>query len=158
MPANDETRELSVEKLIDAPIDAVWKAWTDHLEEWWCPKPWTTELIEQDLRPGGRTAMIMRGPNGEENVIEGVILEAIPGRRIVSTDAFKAGWVPSDPFMVGTWEFSPQGDKTLYRGSARHWSDETYEQHKLMGFEAGWGVVADQLEAVAKRIAEKVDA
>lgn len=32
MPANDEIRELSVEKLIDPPIDAAWKAWTDQLE------------------------------------------------------------------------------------------------------------------------------
>ena len=158
MPANDETRELWVEKLIDAPIDAVWKAWTEHLEEWWCPRPWTTELIELDLRPGGRTAMLMRGPNGEENPIEGVTLEVIPGRKIIWTDAFKAGWAPNAPFMVGTWEFTPQGDQTLYRGSARHWSDETYEQHNAMGFEQGWGVAADQLEAVAKRVAGKVDA
>ncbi|AQR74161.1 SRPBCC domain-containing protein [Sphingomonas sp. LM7] len=158
MPANDETRELWVEKRIDAPIDAVWKAWTDHLEEWWCPKPWTTELIQLDLRAGGRAAMIMRGPDGEENAIEGVILEVVPGRKIVWSDVFKAGWVPSDPFMAGTWEFTPQGDKTLYRGSARHWSEEAYQQHKLMGFEAGWGVAARQLEAVAKRIAETADA
>jgi uncharacterized protein YndB with AHSA1/START domain len=102
--------------------------------------------------------MIMRGPNGEENAIEGVTLEVIPGRKIVWTDAFTSGWAPSGPFMVGTWEFTPEGDKTFYRGSARHWSDETYQQHNLMGFEQGWGAAADQLEAVAKRIAETVDA
>jgi uncharacterized protein YndB with AHSA1/START domain len=153
MPCNDDTRELWVEKRIDAPADAVWKAWTDHLEDWWCPKPWTTELIELDLRPGGRAAMIMRGPEGEENVVEGVVLEVQPGRRIVFTDAFKAGWQPNGPFMVGIWEFTPEGDRTHYRGSARHWSAEAYEQHKAMGFEQGWGAVADQLEAVARSIA-----
>lgn len=145
--------ELAIEKMIDAPVEAVWKAWTDHFEEWWCPKPWTTELIEQDLRPGGRTLVIMRGPNGEENRHEGVILEAIPGRRVVATDAFTAGWIPQSHFMVGTWEFTPEGDKTRYRASARHWSRETMEQHRAMGFEAGWGAVADQLEQVARRIA-----
>lgn len=145
--------ELVIEKRIDAPIDAVWKAWADHFEEWWCPKPWTTELIEQDLRPGGRSLMVMRGPNGEENRLEGVILEAIPARRVVSTDAFTVGWMPQAPFMVGFWEFEPVGNQTHYRAGARHWSEDTLEQHRTMGFEAGWRVVADQLEAVAQRIA-----
>lgn len=152
MPTEDQL-ELSIETLIDAPIDAVWKAWTDHLEEWWCPTPWTTELIEQDLRPGGRSAMVMRGPNGEENHLEGVFLEVIPGRRVVSTDAFRAGWIPQGPFMVGTWTFEPEGARTRYRASARHWSRETKEQHEAMGFEAGWMAVAHQLDAVARRIA-----
>jgi uncharacterized protein YndB with AHSA1/START domain len=158
MPADNQMRELSVEKLIDAPIAAVWTAWTDHLEEWWCPKPWTTELIEQDLRPGGRSAMIMRGPVGEENIVEGVILEVVPKRRVVFTDAFTAGWNPAGPFIVGTFEFSPEGGKTRYRASARHWTDEALDRHKAMGFEQGWGAVAEQLEEVAMRIAEQGDA
>jgi len=51
--------ELRVERLIDAPIDAVWRAWTDHLPEWWCPKPWTTDVIEIDGKPENRSAMVM---------------------------------------------------------------------------------------------------
>lgn len=150
--------ELSVERLIDAPVDACWRALTDHLEEWWCPRPWTTELIEQDLRPGGRSAMIMRGPNGEEQRLEGIILEVVPGRRIISTDAFRAGWIPQAPFMVGTWSFEPEGQSTRYRASARHWSQENFETHRAMGFEQGWSAVAEQLEAVARRLAAKADA
>jgi len=148
-----EVYELSVERLIDAPVAAVWKAWTDHLEEWWCPRPWKTELIEQDLRAGGRSAMVMRGPNGEEHPMEGVILEVVPERKVVFTDAFTEGWVPAGPFMVGFMEFTPEGDKTHYRGGARHWTAEAYEQHKAMGFEDGWGKVAEQLEEVARRLA-----
>lgn len=144
--------ELVVERLIDAPADAVWKAWTEHLEEWWCPKPWTTEVIEHDLRAGGRAATIMRGPNGEEHVNEGVFLEVIPGRKVVFTDAFTAGWVPAGPFLVGFMEFTPEGDKTRYRGGARHWNEAAYDQHKQMGFEAGWAKVAEQLEEVARRL------
>jgi len=56
--------ELSVERFIAAPPETVFKVWTGRREEWWCPKPWTTEVIEQDLRPGGRLAMVMRGPAG----------------------------------------------------------------------------------------------
>ena len=46
---------------------------TERLSEWWCPKPRTTEIVELDWRPGGRNAMVMRGPNGEESRIEDVV-------------------------------------------------------------------------------------
>ena len=44
--------ELSVTRLIDAPVALVWKTATERLAEWWCPKPWTTEIVEQDWRAG----------------------------------------------------------------------------------------------------------
>ena len=144
--------ELSIERLIDAPVDAVWRAYTEHLAEWWCPKPWTVEIVEHDWRAGGRSALIMRGPNGEEMPQEGVFLEVVPKERVVFTDAFRTGWIPQGPFMVGFMEFTPQGDKTHYRAGARHWSAETMEQHKTMGFEAGWSKVAEQLEDVARKL------
>ena len=145
--------ELTVERLLDAPVDAVWRAWTEHLAEWWCPRPWTTELIEQDLRPGGRSAMVMRGPNGEEHALEGVILEVVPARKVVFTDAYRAGWEPQTPFMTGIIEFAPEGNRTRYIGRARHWTLEAKARHEAMGFADGWAKVAEQLEAVARRIA-----
>lgn len=146
--------ELVIERVMDAPASALWKAYTDHLSEWFCPKPWRAEVVEMDLRAGGRSAVTMYGPDGETMPNEGVYLEVIPERKIVFTDAFTEGWDPAgQPFMVGSFEFEPQGDKTLYRGRARHWNAEAMEQHKAMGFETGWGIVADQWEAVAKRIA-----
>jgi uncharacterized protein YndB with AHSA1/START domain len=142
--------ELSVTRLIDAPVEAVWTIATGRMEEWWCPKPWTVRIVEQDWRAGGRSAMVMHGPNGEEMPHEGVFLEVIPGRRFVFTDAFKAGWHPQGPFMVGTIEFTPEGGKTRYTGTARHWAAEACEQHKAMGFQQGWSAVADQLAALAE--------
>lgn len=145
--------ELAIERLMDAPVAAVWRAWTDHLAEWWCPKPWTVEIVEQDLRPGGRSAMILRGPDGEELPQEGVFLEVVPEKRVVFTDAFTKGWVPAGPFMVGFFELTPQGDRTHYRAGARHWTAEARAQHEAMGFMPGWSKVAEQLEEVAKRLA-----
>lgn len=145
--------ELSVTRLIDAPRDAVWRAWTERLTEWWCPKPWTTEIIAHDMRPGGRSALVMRGPNGEESAMEGVFLEVIPAEKVVFTNAFTAGWVPQAPFMVGIMTFADEDGKTRYVGSARHWDEATLRQHEAMGFTDGRGVVAEQLEAVAKEIA-----
>ncbi len=84
---------------------------------------------------------------------DGVYLEVIPERLIVFTDAFTSGWNPAGPFMVGSFEFEPRDGKTLYRGRARHWTAEAKEQHEAMGFHQGWGQVAEQWEAVARRLA-----
>ncbi len=84
--------------------------------------------------------------------MEGVFLEVVPGRRIVSTDAFRAGWVPQGPFMVAVTDFIEEGGKTRYRATARHWTAEAREQHETMGFAEGWGKCTDQLEALLKKL------
>lgn len=96
--------------------------------------------------------MIMRGPNGEESAMEGVFLEVVPAERVVFTNAFTAGWIPQKPFMVATMTFADEGGQTRYIGSARHWDEETMREHEAMGFAEGWGIVAEQLEAVAKNM------
>jgi uncharacterized protein YndB with AHSA1/START domain len=149
-----EGNELSVTRFIDAPRETVWKAFLERQEEWWCPKPWTTEIIEQDYRAGGRSAMIMRGPNGEEAPQEGVFLEVRPAELVVFTDAFAAGWKPQGPFMVGMFRFEDEGKGTRYTGTARHWTEEACKQHQEMGFEQGWAIVADQLAAIAEEMAK----
>lgn len=146
----DTQYELSVTRLIDAPPATVWRVFTERLEEWWCPKPWTTELIEQDLRLGGRLAMVMRGPNGEEQPIESVVLEAIPERSLIFTDAYKVGWVTQTPFITGFFTFEEEGGKTRYTASARHWNAEAMKRHEEMGFHDGWGKVAEQLAELAE--------
>lgn len=147
---SDQDLTLSVTRLIDAPVATVWRLATERMAEWWCPKPWTVEIVEQDWRAGGRSAMIMRGPNGEEMSQEGVMLEVTPNTRFVFTDAFSVGWVPHGPFMVGTMEFVEEDGKTRYTDSARHWDEKSCQQHREMGFEQGWGAVAEQLAALAE--------
>jgi uncharacterized protein YndB with AHSA1/START domain len=148
--------ELAVERYIDAPPEIVFKVWTERLEEWWAPKPWTTKLIEQDLRAGGRSAMIMSGPDGAGSVpMEGVILEVVPNERIVFTDAFTAGWKPQKPFMLGFFHFTPEGKGTRYRAGSRHWDEASYKQHEEMGFNQGWSTVAAQLAELAEAEAKR---
>ena len=148
-----ETYDLSITRLIAAPPAAVWRAWTEDTGAWFCPAPWKAEFLDQDLVAGGRSTIVMRGPNGEENRLEGVYLEVVPERRIVSTDAFTAGWMPAGPFMVRIDDFVPEGDGTRYTATARHWTQEARDSHAAMGFEAGWNAATDQLEAIAKRLA-----
>jgi uncharacterized protein YndB with AHSA1/START domain len=149
----DTGLDLAIDRLIDAPVGIVWRAWTQHTDEWWCPAPWSARVVAMELEPGGRFATLMRGPAGEEVPTDGVVLEVVPGRRIVTTDAYRKGWVPAEPFMTGIWTFEPEGDRTRYRAAARHWTAEARDRHRDMGFEQGWGAVTDQLAAVAQRLA-----
>lgn len=147
--------ELSVERYIDAPPAIIWRAWTERLVEWWCPKPWTTRIIEHDLRPGGRSALEMTGPNGEQSPMEGVFLEVIPNQSIVFTNAFTKGWIPQEPFMVGYFSFTPEGSGTRYRAGSRHWTEEAHKQHEEMGFHDGWTIVANQLAEIAEAMSRE---
>lgn len=147
------THELSITRLLDAPVEAVWRAWADRREEWFCPRPWRAEIVEDELRAGGRSRMIFHGPDGEAMPLEGVYLQVAPHARIVSTDALDADWNPRGPNMVRIDEFADEGGRTRYTATARHWTAEAREQHLAMGFEAGWSAATDQLEEVAKRLA-----
>ena len=80
----------------------------------------------------------------------GVYLEVIPNEKLVFTDAYVRAWVPSEkPFMTGTITMEDVPGGTRYYAEAAHWSAEDMAQHKAMGFEEGWGIVAEQLAAFA---------
>jgi len=71
----------------------------------------------------------------------------------VFTDAYTGDWKPSGkPFMTVVLTFEDEGGKTRYIARSRHWSKEDREAHEQMGFHQGWGICADQLEALAKSI------
>ncbi|KKX30208.1 SRPBCC family protein [Rhizobium sp. LC145] len=137
-----------------APADKLYKAWTtpERMGEWFCPKPWKVTEARLDLRPGGSNYILMEGPNGEKAPNHGIYLEIVPNRKLVFTDAFTSAWVPSEkPFMTGIIEFEDLGNgRTKYTATAVHWTEEDKKAHEEMGFHEGWGIVADQLEEVAK--------
>lgn len=150
--------DLVLERTIAAPADVLYRCYTepDLVCEWFCPKPWAVTEAKLDLRPGGGTYHRMRGPDGEDVPLHGQYLEVVPGRRVVTTDAFIGDWVPSEkPFMTAVVTFQDLGDgTTLYRAIARHWNEEDRKNHEAMGFHEGWGKAAEQLEELARSIAE----
>src|SRR3546814_11111197 len=80
-----------------------------------CSSDLTTPVVDIDLRPGGRALMLMKGPDGADLPHEeGVFLEIVPNEKIVFTNAFKAGWIPQDPFMVVIVTFEPEAPGTRY--------------------------------------------
>jgi uncharacterized protein YndB with AHSA1/START domain len=148
-------RELTLTRLIDAPREKLYKAWTDPvlLSQWFTPPPYKTEVKHMDVRPGGASLIIMRGPNGEEMLNRGVYLDVVKNEKLVFTDAFTEAWVPSEkPFMVGTITFADEDGSTRYTAVVRHWRVADRETHEKMGFHQGWGIATDQLAALAAKI------
>lgn len=155
-PAQPESHELVLTRIIDAPREKLYRCWTDPalLKQWFVPKPWTIAKAEVDVRPGGSSLIVMRSPEGQEMPNPGVFLEVVPNERIVVTDAYTSAWVPSaKPFMTAIVTFEDLGGgKTRYTARARHWTAEDRAAHEKMGFHEGWGICADQLAALAKTL------
>lgn len=153
-PADD--RELVLARIIDAPREAVFRCWTqpELMVQWFTPAPWKTVSAEMDLRPGGGSLIVMESPEGQQFPNTGVVLEVVPNEKLVFTDGYTAGWEPSqNPFFTAVLTFEDAGDgKTRYIARARHWTGENAKKHEEMGFHTGWGVCADQLEALAKTL------
>ncbi|KAA0700569.1 polyketide cyclase [Neorhizobium sp. P12A] len=147
---------LEVIREFDAPCEKIFRAWTEPelLKQWFTPRPWTVSLAELDLRPGGASLVVMRGPNGEEFPNRGVYLEIIPNEKIVVTDAYVSAWVPSEkPFMTAIVLLEDiGGGRTRYTWQALHWTAEDMETHEKMGFHEGWGKAADQLAELVSGI------
>jgi uncharacterized protein YndB with AHSA1/START domain len=144
-------RELILTRLIDAPREKLFRAWTEPelLKQWFTPRPWTTPVIETDVRPGGSSFVLMRGPDGTEFPNRGVYLEVVRNEKLVFTDAYTAAWEPSGkPFMTVVLSFEDEGGKTRYTARVQHWTEADREEHEKMGFHDGWGKATDQLEAL----------
>ena len=146
-------RELVVVRVISAPRERLFAAWTTQFQQWWGPHGMSTPFCEMDLRPGGVFRTIMRAPDGTEYPTRGVFLEVVPPERIVFTDAFAPGWEPdAEPFFTAVTTFDDVGGgKTRCTARALHWTIENRRKHEKMGFYQGWGESLDRLAALAAR-------
>ena len=148
-------RDLTLTRLIAAPREKLYRAWTEPelLKQWFAPLPYTTPVVEVDVRPGGAAYFVMRGPDGKDLPNRGVYLEVVPNQRLVSTDAYTKAWEPSEkPFMTLILTFEDEAGKTRYTARVRHWTVADRETHEKMGFHQGWGICTDQLTALVARL------
>jgi uncharacterized protein YndB with AHSA1/START domain len=134
-------RELVLSRIIDAPRERVFKAWTDPelLKLWFAPLPYTTPVAELDVRPGGANLIVMRDP-------------VVKNERLVFTNAYTKAWEPSEkPFMTAILTFEDEDGKTKYTARVLHWTVADREAHEKMGFHQGWGQCAEQLVALVTK-------
>jgi uncharacterized protein YndB with AHSA1/START domain len=99
--------ELVINRIIDAPLELVWKAWTDpvHVMRWWGPKDYTSPSAKIDLHEGGKYIFSMRAPQeqgGQDSYTAGVYKKIVPMERLEFTQGLsdKDG-NPIDPAQIG---------------------------------------------------------
>ncbi|MEQ8443080.1 MAG: SRPBCC domain-containing protein [Alphaproteobacteria bacterium] len=155
---NTQGMVLELQRTIDAPRYTVWRCWTepDLLKKWYCPKPWMVTEAEVDLTPGGIMRTVMQGPDGTQIDVDGIFLEVVDGERLTFTDGYGKGFVPRETsFMTGYVVLADApGGKTTLTWGARHTTEDDKQKHLEMGFEPGWSAASEQLNDLAKTIAD----
>jgi uncharacterized protein YndB with AHSA1/START domain len=158
MPENNE-KELVITRLFDAPLEKVWKAWTDveTFKKWWGPKGFTAPDVTLDVKVGGKYHASMLGPDDTKVWSGGVYKEVIPHQRLVVTDYFsnekgdklrpaKFGMNPDFPEESDvTVTFEDEDGKTRLTVTYAPQSAAAFEAMKQSGMEQGWNQSLDKL-------------
>ncbi|MHA6784588.1 SRPBCC domain-containing protein [Pseudonocardia saturnea] len=148
--------DLTLERVIRAPRDAVWSAWTDpsRLEQWWVPAPTRCRVDRLDVRPGGGFVTRM-SDDGARFVphMDATFLVVDDGERIVFTNAIDSDWRPASPdpiLMTAEITLTDHPDGTGYRVVVRHGDPAARARHEELGFYVGWGSVTEQLAGIVE--------
>lgn len=136
-------KKIFAEREFDAPVERVWRAWTDRslLDQWWAPRPWKTDTKSMDFREGGKWLYAMKGPDGEVNWCRVDFEKIIPQKEYTGNDAFcdENGNINTGfPRMYWVVKFTPSGDSTLVRAEITFPSQQDLEKILEMGFEEGF--------------------
>ncbi|MGQ0655672.1 MAG: SRPBCC family protein [Betaproteobacteria bacterium] len=153
-------KPFEITRVVDAPRERVWKAWTEaeRLKQWWGPKGFKVHTCKVDLRPAGVFLYGMESPDGADMWGKFVDRKIEAPRRlefIVSFSDPKGGvtrhpWSPGWPLeILSTVSFEEQGP-----GKTRvtvQWSphNATEEERKTFdegraSMQQGWGGTFDQ--------------
>lgn len=78
-------REIVIVRVLDAPRDAVFAAWTDPdaFCQWFGPDGFTCTVREMDVRPGGRACFDMASADGTVLTNRFDYIEVVPSERLV---------------------------------------------------------------------------
>jgi pimeloyl-ACP methyl ester carboxylesterase/uncharacterized protein YndB with AHSA1/START domain len=64
-PSPGEARDLVITRTFDAPVEEVWKAWSEseYIKQWWGPHGFTAPVAGIDFREGGTSLLAMSNPD-----------------------------------------------------------------------------------------------
>ncbi|MEM8862120.1 MAG: SRPBCC domain-containing protein [Chloroflexota bacterium] len=108
-----------IERTLDAPIDLVWKMWTEseHFSSWYGPMGMTIPVAKMDVQVGGKRHICMEMNSPERQMkmwLVGEYIEITPVTRLVYTEAMsdEDGNVLS-PAAMGMPEGSPESTQVV---------------------------------------------
>jgi uncharacterized protein YndB with AHSA1/START domain len=150
-------RSVSITRVLKAPRDLVWRAWTDieMLKQWWGPEQFTNPVVEGDVKVGGVMHITMRGPKGTPFDMDMPMVkryrEIVPGRKLVFENE------PIGPNGerllegVTTVTFSDHPDGTLMEMTTDAKALAPMAVGMLQGMEPGWAQSFDKLARLLEK-------
>ncbi|HEX8906207.1 MAG TPA: SRPBCC family protein [Longimicrobiaceae bacterium] len=154
-PSPNPELDLTISRVIKAPRQAVWNAWTDpaRFEQWWVPAPARCRVVEMELRPGGAFLTEISENGGDfAPHLSACFLAVDELERIVFTNALVGGWRPAErPFMTAVITLRDHPLGTGYVAHVMHKNGADRHLHEELGFHDGWGTVIDQLAALVEQ-------
>jgi uncharacterized protein YndB with AHSA1/START domain len=136
--------EITIRRVLDAPREAVWDAWTrpEQLAAWWGPSGWSTppQNVEIDLRPGGVMRITsVSEEDGSEMTTVGTLSEVVEPERLAFEEASEDAWHEGATSAV-TFTDLGDGRTEMVLRSTIHTTDEM-----IVHAEAGMNGAVDRL-------------
>ncbi len=148
MAARNRSNEINLTRVYDAPLSAVWEAWTvpEEIAQWWGPRGFTLTTHSRDLRTGGHWHYTMHGPDGTDYENTTQYLEVAPRQRLVYDHG---GHRDRPPLFRMTVLFTERDGRTRLDLTMSLASPEVAEQTRgfirKAGGEATWDRLAEHL-------------
>ena len=155
MAARSKSNVISLTRVYDAPLQAVWEAWTnpEEVAQWWGPRGFTLTTHSHDLRTGGHWHYTMHGPDGTDYENTTQYLEVVPAQRMVYDHG---GHTDRPPLFRVTALFTERNGRTQLDMSMAFATPEIAEESRGFIRKAGGEGTWDRLaEYLGKRIAGK---
>lgn len=160
--SNSTSQDFVISRVLDAPREQVWKAWTEReqLMRWFGPKGFTLPYATLDFHPGGTFHYAMRASDGHEMWGKWTFREIVAPEKLVLISSFSDAqggltrhpMSPSWPLeTLSTTTFKEQDGKTLLTIRWAPWNAtelecKTFaESHSSMN--QGWSGTFEQLAA-----------
>lgn len=150
-----DSNSVYVMKVYDAEVSKVWDYFTksELLDQWWAPKPWKCETVNQDFKEGGEWFYAMVGPEGEKHYAKVKYGKIMEHRSFDGIDVFcdENGNV-NESFPEAKWllGFTGVDEGTKVTVNIHFESSEAMKQLIEMGFEEGFKMGLNQLEEILK--------
>jgi uncharacterized protein YndB with AHSA1/START domain len=140
-----ETTVLEIKRTLRAPVEKVFKAWTepDQITKWFGCEGTINKQITQDFRVGGDYKYDLTAPDGKILSAYGTFKEIVPNRKLVYSWNNTSIEHPASDTLVSI-EFIDKGDATeIILNHSKFTKPSSVEGHTL-----GWTTALDKFEVL----------
>lgn len=144
MAASNKSNEIRISRVYDAPLKAVWDAWTDpkQVAQWWGPRGFTITTHSREFKPGGIWHYTMHGPDGVDYPNKTFYHEVVKYSRMVYDHG---GYDDRPPLFRVTVQFAEVDGKTSLDMRMTLPTPEAAEQTRIFIKKAGGNATWDRL-------------